>query len=167
MSHPANIARLIRQLEDPVEARPVDAGWTVVRASPTDAVAHAVADAFSGEVDEVGDEYDSVKAIGRPGGSGILVVDASLSLLMQGEIIGVCLVQEFDNVPEVSWLCTARSMRRRGVAEVLLASSLLALRQAEFSQVVLFVDRANQPALRLYERFGFAESQPPEDGTAG
>jgi ribosomal protein S18 acetylase RimI-like enzyme len=43
---------------------------------------------------------------------------------------------------------------------VLLGLSLIALHQAGFSQVVLFVNRANQPALRLYERFGFAENDP-------
>ncbi|MFI5313835.1 MAG: GNAT family N-acetyltransferase [Candidatus Dormibacteria bacterium] len=50
--------------------------------------------------------------------------------------------------------------RRRGAATVLLGLSLIALHQAGFSQVVLFVNRANQPALRLYERFGFAENDP-------
>lgn len=50
-------------------------------------------------------------------------------------------------------------MRRRGVARVLLSSALCALERARFSTVDLFVNRANQPALRLYERCRFVEAE--------
>lgn len=99
-------------------------------------------------------------ALGRRGGA-ILVDDGSLALLVDGAVVGACLVQLFDGTPEVSWLCTVRSMRRRGATKVLLSSSLRALEQASLSQVVLFVNRGNHPARRLYERFGFVESVQP------
>lgn len=88
-------------LGHPIEAPPREQGWSVVRTSPTDAVAAAVADAFSGSLDEVGYEYDAVRTIGQPGGPGVLVGDASLALLNRDEIVGECLVQTFDNMPEV------------------------------------------------------------------
>ncbi len=167
MSHPPHIARLTRGFESPIEPPHLERGWSIVRARPTEAVAKAVADAFAGEIDEVGNEYEAVKALGQPPGGGVIVNDASLALVQDEAIIGVCLVQTFDGVPEISWLCTSKSTRHRGVATMLLGSSLGALDRAGHSHVVLFVSRANQAALGLYQRFGFVKSQGTTDAAPG
>jgi len=122
-------------------------------------VAKAVAEAFAGELDELGDEFEAVRALGGSSAGGVFFNDASAVLIQDDVIIGVCLVQTFDGIPEVSWLCVSQSTRHMGVATALLSYSLGALDRAGFSHVVLFVNRANRPALELYRRFGFVESQ--------
>lgn len=87
----------------------------------------------------------------------MLLDDASLALLNAGAIIDVWLEQSFDSVPEVSCLYSARSTRRRASRR---CPQLVTLRtRASWPRAgVLFVNRANLPALGPYERFGLVES---------
>ena len=105
----------------------------------------------------MGDEYEVVLNFGSGSDGGAPVEEASFMIVESDRIIGVCLVQLFNEVPEISFLCTQRSVRRRGAAKAILSSSLRALTEAGHPEVVLFVDRTNSAAVRLYEQFGFTE----------
>ena len=146
-----------RPLGDQLERLALELGWSLHTARPTEQVALAVAQAFEGEIERVGDEYEVVMNFGSGGDGGAPLEEASFMIVESDRIIGVCLVQLFNGVPEISFLCTQRSVRRRGAAKAMLSSSLRTLTEAGHTEVVLFVNRTNWAAVRLYEQFGFTE----------
>ena len=155
--HPAHIARMSRPLGHRWERLPLESGWSLHTARPTERVALAIAQAFEGEIERVGDEYEVVMNFGRAGDGGAPLEEASFMIVQSDRIIGVCLVQLFTGGPEISYLCTEHSVRRRGAAKALLNSSLGALTEAGHTHVALFVTRTNGAAVGLYEQFGFIE----------
>ena len=60
-------------------------------------------------------------------------------------------------VGEVYVLAVAPEARGRGLADALLSAGLRHLRRRGMSQVMLYVDGDNHPALGLYRRWGFTE----------
>ncbi len=58
---------------------------------------------------------------------------------------------------EILTVAVQTEIRARGLGRALLAFHLSRLASAGVTQVFLEVDEANEPALRLYRRFGFAK----------
>jgi ribosomal protein S18 acetylase RimI-like enzyme len=58
-------------------------------------------------------------------------------------------------VAHVTQLCVGKAYRGRGLGWVLLQQSADALQRAGFVAISLTVTEANEPAVKLYERFGF------------
>jgi ribosomal protein S18 acetylase RimI-like enzyme len=58
-------------------------------------------------------------------------------------------------VAHITQFCISPKYRERGLGSDLLWHSLQALRSAGFQAITLTVTEANQPAVRLYEHFGF------------
>ena len=157
---PARAVRLVRPLTAPIPPWRVPGGWTLAPAMPTAAVAAAVAEAFAGEIDCAGDEYQAVLALGTDGGE--FCPAASLQLTGGGtQIVAVCLVQLFHGVPEVSYVATCQTMRRRGAARLALSASLSALQAAGYDEAVLFVHPGNTAARALYTSLGFTPADHP------
>ena len=154
MSYPAHVLRLSASLTGVASPRPLPAGWALLPAAPTAATARVVADAFVGAVDFVGDEYEAVLALGADGGE--FCQQASLALTIDNEVGAVCLVQLFDGIPEISYLCTADTLPRQGAARLLMSVALAELARAGHESVVLFVHRENLAAQRLCASVGFA-----------
>ena len=78
-------------------------------------------------------------------------------LRIEGEPEGVLMFNRGSdgNSIELVYLGLARNARGRGLGRILLANGLAGLDNEQGRAIVLAVDRANGPAVRLYRRFGF------------
>lgn len=72
-----------------------------------------------------------------------------------GEIVGICGLIDAAGEGEIVNVVTAPSKRRRGIARSLLKRALDQCSQLEIKDVTLEVRTGNEPAIRLYESFGF------------
>jgi ribosomal protein S18 acetylase RimI-like enzyme len=73
-----------------------------------------------------------------------------------GALVGMVLCSRVSpKVAHVTQLCVAKAYRGRGLGWALLDRSAEALLRAGFEAISLTVTEANEPAVRLYERFGF------------
>ena len=73
-----------------------------------------------------------------------------------GALVGMVLCSRVgDKVAHITQLCVAQAYRGRGLGRLLLVRSAQSLRGAGFEAITLTVTEANDPAVRLYERFGF------------
>ncbi len=68
---------------------------------------------------------------------------------------GAHAVRRLESIGEVYVLGLIPQYRGRGLADLLLRTGIGYLHRHGINTVVLYVDAANPPALRLYERFGF------------
>ncbi|MCH2162413.1 MAG: GNAT family N-acetyltransferase, partial [Phycisphaerales bacterium] len=89
--------------------------------------------------------------------AGVFIPEWWSLLKVDGKAEGVLLFNRAadGNTIELVYLGLAREVRGRGLGRVLLSNGLAGLDNARGRGVVLAVDRANGPAVRLYRRFGF------------
>ena len=89
--------------------------------------------------------------------AGVFMPDWWSILKVDGKSQGVLLFNRAadGNTIELVYLGMSRSVRGRGLGRLLLTNGLAGLDNADGRAVVLAVDRANGPAVRLYRRFGF------------
>jgi ribosomal protein S18 acetylase RimI-like enzyme len=74
-----------------------------------------------------------------------------------GALVGMVLCSRVaPEVAHITQLCVAKAYRGRGLGRALLQQSAQALRRAGFEAITLTVTEANDAAVRLYERIGFA-----------
>jgi ribosomal protein S18 acetylase RimI-like enzyme len=59
------------------------------------------------------------------------------------------------DVAHITQLCVAKRYRGTGLGRVLLEQAAERLRQGGFAAISLTVTEANEPAVKLYEGFGF------------
>ena len=103
--------------------------------------------------------YRYVQAWGRPGDAGVIALDdgsavgAAWYRLFRANAPGFGFVDE--QTPELA-IAVVPSRRGRGFGEELLAGLVARARADGFRALSLAVESAN-PAIRLYERFGFRE----------
>jgi ribosomal protein S18 acetylase RimI-like enzyme len=88
------------------------------------------------------------------------IFEANFSWMLRdrrsGAVVGMILCSRVaPEVAHVTQLCIAQSHRGRGLGRVLLQRSSETLLQARFEALTLTVTEVNEPAVRLYERFGF------------
>jgi ribosomal protein S18 acetylase RimI-like enzyme len=114
---------------------------------------------------QINDQYRSLAGslrflhnIVRFPGCGIF--EAKFSWLLRdrrnGALAGMVLCSRVaPDVAHVTQLCIAKPYRGRGLGERLLARSADSLLQAGFAALTLTVTEVNEPAVRLYRRFGF------------
>ncbi len=108
----------------------------------------------NGEWRSVGDERRYLKALRRYPNAAVLVAERS-----DGEIIGRLSVARDTHpasahVADVG-LMVAKDARGKGVGRALLAATVEWARDAGIRKLELHVFPWNEPAIRLYERFGF------------
>ncbi len=84
-----------------------------------------------------------------------------------GELAAAAVLLRHRPLASVASLAVAPDWRRRGVGACLLAECVRLSRDAGARLVALEVDKDNEPAVRLYRRFGFrARRAFQEDGVA-
>ncbi|MGI9366270.1 MAG: GNAT family N-acetyltransferase [Rhizobiaceae bacterium] len=72
-----------------------------------------------------------------------------------GPVLGFNIVRKSGDEAEILSIATDEKARGRGIGETLIREAILRLRADRVGALVLEVDGANQPAIRLYERLGF------------
>jgi len=129
-------------------------------------MAELVVSAYRDHVDSrVNDQYCS-----RPGalkflknivifpGCGVFQPEASFVTLARrtGQLVGALLVSQVaPRVAHITQVCVRRELQGAGIGTQLLVRALNHLRQRGYEGVSLSVTAENQPAVRLYRRFGF------------
>ncbi|MGD0799373.1 MAG: GNAT family N-acetyltransferase [Acidobacteriaceae bacterium] len=89
------------------------------------------------------------------------IFEPTFSLLLReragGAMVGMILCSRVaTGVAHITQLCVAKQRRGTGLGRVLLAQAAQRLRQGGFEAISLTVTEANEPAVKLYERFGFS-----------
>lgn len=107
-----------------------------------------------GEWRSVGDERRYLKAVRRYAHAAVFVAEAD-----DGELVGRLSVARdahpaSSHVADIG-LMVAKSARRRGVGRALLEAAVEWARSAGVRKLELHVFPWNEPAIRLYEKFGF------------
>lgn len=70
-------------------------------------------------------------------------------------IIGICGLRNIAGEGEIANVAVDQGCRRRGVAAMLLAEALEEGKRQDIEAFTLEVRAGNEPAIRLYEKFGF------------
>ncbi len=95
-------------------------------------------------------------------GSGVFRPDLWFMYSSDGGDVGVVLLNELSEPGtrsvELVYMGLVASARGRGLGRRMLGHALLSARAAGFARMILAVDSANEPAMRLYRRLGFAET---------
>ena len=90
------------------------------------------------------------------GEAGRFMPDASFVALEGDRLAGALLVSHWMGMPMVTELGVAPDRRHRGIARALLSAASTRLVSVEEPRWALYVTLGNEPAIALYERFGFA-----------
>lgn len=123
-----------------------------------------MSEAFAGTVDDDGsllDDHVQVASRTMAGQFGPVRGDATLAAVAPGDpddLVGAVVVTVWADLPLLAFALVRPSWQRRGLGRALLARSANALRAAGETRWTLSVTRHN-PAVHLYERFGFREDQ--------
>jgi ribosomal protein S18 acetylase RimI-like enzyme len=137
--------------------------WT---GSRQEEAAALIAEAYRGHIDgEINDQYRSLAGARRfltnivqyPG-CGIFSADASfIAAGAAGGLAGLCLASSVSSgVGHITQVCVSPRERGRALGYELLRRSLASLARLGCRKASLTVTGTNEPALRLYERMGFA-----------
>ena len=86
-------------------------------------------------------------------------------IISQDKVVGYCIYylkpvisfRGFEKQSVISEIAVDGNFRGRGFAERLLKESIEEMKLNGISSILLYVDINNQPAIRLYEKFGFRE----------
>jgi ribosomal protein S18 acetylase RimI-like enzyme len=131
------------------------------------AVGELIYACYTGHADaQINDQYRSLHGslrflhnIVRFPGCGVFEPNFSWVLRDQqnGQLVGVVLCSRVGaGVVHITQLCIAQAQRGHGLGGLLLRQSAESLQRAGFEAITLTVTEANDAAVRLYERFGFA-----------
>ncbi len=129
-------------------------------------MAELVVSAYRDHVDSrVNDQYCSrqgalkfLKNIVVFPGCGVFQPEASFITLARrtGQLVGALLVSQVaPRVAHITQVCVRQELQGAGIGTQLLVRALNHLRQRGYEGVSLSVTAENQPAVRLYRRFGF------------
>lgn len=85
----------------------------------------------------------------------------------QGKVIGYCIYylkpvisfRSFKKQSVISEIVIDRNLRGRGFAEKLMKESIEEMKINGVSSILLYVNIKNQPAISLYEKFGFRKTK--------
>lgn len=118
-------------------------------------------DAYAGTIDVSGEEtLDDARAeVGRAldGNYGKPLLDASFVALEDDTPVAATLVTLYGGAPFLAFVYTGASWKGQGLGPALIQLSINALAAYGYDCLTLFVTRGNEPAMRIYERMGFAE----------
>jgi len=136
--------------------------WSEIRHEET---ARLIAAAYQDHVDShINDQYRSIAGARRfltnivqyPG-CGSFFGPASWAAVKSGELLGISLASLVaDDVGHITQVCVAPSVRGTGLGYELVRKSLMSLAVHGCRSVSLTVTSSNRPAVKLYERMGFA-----------
>jgi ribosomal protein S18 acetylase RimI-like enzyme len=136
--------------------------WTDVSSDET---ARLIASAYEGHVDsEINDQYRTalgarrfLNNIVQYPGCGSFFGPGSWAAVRAGELLGISLASLVaSDVGHITQVCVAPPARSTGLGYELVRRSLESLKRNGCRAVSLTVTASNGPAVRLYERMGFA-----------
>lgn len=138
--------------------------------SRQDGAARLIAEAYAGHIDsQINDQYRSPGGARRflnnivqyPGCGSFFTPASFVAQAGPGfPLCGICLASLVaPGVGHITQLCVAPAWRGNGLGYELLRRSLVALAEHGCRKVTLTVTAANQAALRLYQRLGFANKR--------
>jgi ribosomal protein S18 acetylase RimI-like enzyme len=146
---------------------PADLELSLWKADDYQAAAELIHACYMGHCDaRINDQYRALHGslrflhnIVRFPGCGVF--EARFSWMLRekrsGALVGMVLCSRVSaTVAHITQLCIAQSYRGRGLGRGLLDRSSRSLLDAGFDAITLTVTEANEPAVRLYERFGFS-----------
>jgi ribosomal protein S18 acetylase RimI-like enzyme len=153
---------------NPQSGIPADLELTLWTAADYQAAAELIHASYAGHPDtEINDQYRSLHGslrflhnIVRFPGCGIFESRFSWMLRERrsGALVGMLLCSRVGaDVAHITQLCVAQAYRGRGLGLGLLAWNAQSLLRAGFKAITLTVTEANEPAVKLYERFGFIQ----------
>ncbi len=159
----ADVERVREMRPRAVGERVVMDRWTERR---QEEVAHLIAASYRGHIDsQINDQYRSAEGARRflfnivqyPGCGAFFPPGCWVALeRMTGRVCGVSLASLVgEEVGHITQICVSPGMRGVGVGSELLRRSVEALGQSGARRVSLTVTKANEGAVKLYERVGF------------
>ena len=131
-----------------------------VRATDAEPLAALLLDAYRGTVDDDGETIDDARreiAALFAGQYGELDTDASEVVRRDGALAAATLITRYRDVPFLAFSMTAPAWQRRGLARAGIERAISLLAARDERELRLVVTRANDVAVRLYERIGFQE----------
>jgi ribosomal protein S18 acetylase RimI-like enzyme len=136
--------------------------WRVreVALEDADALGRLFLEAYRGTVDDEGETLDGSVAEVRDtlaGKYGAFL--GSCSFVIEDRSAPVCatLVTLWEGRPLLAYMVTHPDQQRRGMGTFLIKRSVNTLQAQGYEELELFVTRANQSAIRIYERLGFRD----------
>jgi ribosomal protein S18 acetylase RimI-like enzyme len=147
---------------DPLAPELKIARWTSAAYDPAAVLIH---NAYAGHIDAlVNDQYCSLHGslrflhnIVRFPGCGTFEPAHSWTIsLPSGELVAILLCSRIaSDVAHITQICVSPAWSNRGLGGALLSHAMSQLSRAGYATITLTVTESNQPAVRLYERFGF------------
>jgi ribosomal protein S18 acetylase RimI-like enzyme len=155
-------------LVDPLSGVPEDLELSLWTAEDYQAAAELIHTCYVGHSDtQINDQYRSLHGslrflhnIVRFPGCGVF--ESCFSWMLRerqsGALVGMVLCSRVGaGVAHITQLCVAQAYRGRGLGRGLLQRNAQSLVRAGFDAITLTVTEVNDSAVRLYERFGFAQ----------
>ncbi|HUD22687.1 MAG TPA: GNAT family N-acetyltransferase [Acidobacteriaceae bacterium] len=155
-------------LVDPLSGVPEDLELSLWTAEDYQAAAELIYTCYVGHSDtQINDQYRSLHGslrflhnIVRFPGCGVF--ESCFSWMLRerqsGALVGMVLCSRVGaGVAHITQLCVAQAYRGRGLGRGLLQRNAQSLVRAGFDAITLTVTEVNDSAVRLYERFGFAQ----------
>ncbi len=159
-------AMLANAIVDPLSGVPADLELSLWSSEDYQAAAELIHACYRGHCDtRLNDQYRTLHGslrflhnIVRFPGCGVFESNFSWMLRdrRSGALVGMVLCSRVGaGVAHITQLCIAQAYRGRGLGHGLLLRAAQSLLRAGFEAITLTVTEANEPAVRVYERFGF------------
>jgi ribosomal protein S18 acetylase RimI-like enzyme len=151
-----------RRLRLTLTPQAAEGPWPIRELRPEDAevLGALMYQAYRGTVDDEGEtlEQSVEEARGALGGKyGELLTRSSFVIEADSKPVSVTLVTLWEGRPLLAFLLTHPDHQGQGMGTYLVRRTIAALLDQGFGEVDLFVTRANEPAVRIYERLGFQD----------
>ncbi len=117
--------------------------------------------AYRGTIDYEGEtDADAEQEIARTfsGAYGPLVTESSLGVWIDQSLQSAVIVSRFEDEPFFVFCMTKYEAKQKGYCRTLMLQSLAALLESGSKTAHLYVTAANEPAVNLYKKLGFAEA---------
>lgn len=131
-----------------------------IKESDLEHIAHIMLDAYMDTVDYEGESYEDaygeLKNVVNDG-YGKYIENASFLIEQEGEAASAILINLFREQPLITYIFTAKKYSNQGHASTLIKSSIKALQEMGYKEVILYVTEENTNAVALYRKLGFIE----------
>lgn len=117
-------------------------------------------DAYKDTVDDEGETLaDACCEIENvlKGKYGEFISEASYLVEVDHKISSVILLSLFEGKPLITYVFTSKKNTGKGMAKYLIQKSMNSLFEFGYEELILFVTKKNNDAIRLYEKIGFED----------
>jgi len=161
-------AMLADAIANPISGTSADMEMSLWKSEDYQAAAELIHACYMGHCDtRINDQYRTLHGslrflhnIVRFPGCGVF--ESSFSWMLRerrsGALVGMLLCSRVgDKVAHITQLCVAQTYRGRGLGYGLLLRAAESLLRAGYEAISLTVTEANEPAVKVYEKFGFTQ----------